>query len=152
MAPPPVPRAKALASAASAVLLSVPPASVTAPVPILVGAATDRVPAEIVVLHAEALLLVPDRVRTPAPALVRLPVPPIVPEKVVSVDWLTVSALAPSVTVPAPVSAPIVPVAEARVRRPATDPALVPASAVPPELFSASPPVPPPADTVVAPV
>src|SRR5689334_2648605 len=152
MVPPPVPREKALLSVAVAVFISVPPASVTAPVPILVEAETARVPAEIVVLHAVALLLVPNRDRMPAPALVRLPVPPIVPKNIVLVDWLTVSALPPSVTVPAPDSAPIVSVADDSVRMPSTEIAPVSASAVPLELFSVSPPVPLPAETAVPPV
>ena len=149
--PPLAPRMIPLSMVTAPVTVSVPPSSVTAPLPRLASAATLSVPPPETVV-VPVWVWVPDRVRVPAPALVRLPVPPITPEKVVLVDWLTVSALAPSATVPAPDSAPIVSVADDSVRMPATETALVSASAVPLELFSVSPPVPPPADTVVAPV
>ena len=112
--PPPVPREKALASAAVAVLLRVPPASVTAPEPILVEAETARVPAEIVELHASALLLVPDRVRMPVPVLVRLPVPEITPaNSVLAPSPPAVSVFAPRLTVPPePASEPTVSLAD----------------------------------------
>jgi hypothetical protein len=52
--------------------------------------------------------LTPASVRVEAPAFSSAPVPPMTPEKVLSAVWLTVSVLAPSVTVPAPVSGPTV--------------------------------------------
>ena len=86
---------------------SVPPFSVTAPMPRFASAATLSVPplTEVVKLAPE---LVPDSASVPAPDFSRVPVPPIVPVKLVLLLPPASSVFAPSVTVPLPASEPMV--------------------------------------------
>ncbi len=86
--PPEAPRATLRVEDIAAVLLRVPPFSVSAPVPSALSAAIEMVPALIVV--TPEYVLAPESLRVPVPVLVKAPAPEITTGQCEHSGWIRV--------------------------------------------------------------
>ncbi|MNQ79893.1 hypothetical protein D3C85_948530 [compost metagenome] len=148
-APPLAPSAIALSTLVELVMAKAPSLSCTVPVPRLASPAIDRVPPLSTCVPQLWPLLVPDRVKVPPPSSVKVPLPVMLPEKVLLPPLTpTTNWFAPMATVPAPDSRPTTSSAPRVSVAPDVTVTAVLSSSVPLAPVSVSPP----ASTVVAPV